>query len=274
MKNIKATKRSMFITTLLIVVLLIAAVSTATWAWFTAQTTATAVGSQITAATADASNLGIGWDVTEAQSGTNSEIEFAPNAGALKPMAPVSSPTVASTNLSVFAFNEAYVDTSGVFTSAGRTVSPATLGALSPATGSVIHLANNAATGGTPIAGITMTMPALTVVDAGPGTAIPTNAVRVAVFVSTTGAAGDFLYRGTLGEGATRFGAITGSPQTAVSLSTFDASDEVQLLAGPLAPGGVIHVQLRAWFDGHLLTNPNAGGTVGMSFTFEAGAGA
>jgi hypothetical protein len=58
----KHMKKSMFITTLLMVVLLVVALSTATFAWFSANNTVTAQQATMTAATSSAANIQISWD--------------------------------------------------------------------------------------------------------------------------------------------------------------------------------------------------------------------
>lgn len=57
----KHMKKSMFITTLLMVVLLVVALSTATFAWFTANDTVVATQTTMTAATSSAANITINW---------------------------------------------------------------------------------------------------------------------------------------------------------------------------------------------------------------------
>ena len=57
----KNAKKSMFITTILMVAVLIVAVSTATFAWYTSNNTAKAGYSTLTAATSENFNIAIGW---------------------------------------------------------------------------------------------------------------------------------------------------------------------------------------------------------------------
>lgn len=70
----KHVKKSMFFSTVLMVVLLIVALSTATFAWFSAAAEVTATASDITAARAVSGNIQIGWANTEA--GLGSTITF------------------------------------------------------------------------------------------------------------------------------------------------------------------------------------------------------
>lgn len=62
MKKVKTMKKSMFFTTVLMVVLLIVALSTATFAWFSANNTVTATQTTMTAATSTSASIEIGWD--------------------------------------------------------------------------------------------------------------------------------------------------------------------------------------------------------------------
>ena len=57
----KNAKKSMFITTILMVAVLIVAVSTATFAWYTASNTGSATTATVTSATAADANIAVGW---------------------------------------------------------------------------------------------------------------------------------------------------------------------------------------------------------------------
>lgn len=87
----KHTKKSMFISTILMVVLLVAALSTATYAWFSSNNTVTATQTTMTAATTSDANIGIGWSEASAKSG-NTAISFESMTG-LKPLMPLNRPS-------------------------------------------------------------------------------------------------------------------------------------------------------------------------------------
>lgn len=87
----KKMKKSMFITTLMMVVLLIVAISTSTFAWFSANDTVSATQTTMTAATSSAANIAIGWAEADAYMG--STISFA-NGTDLAPATPTYQPTV------------------------------------------------------------------------------------------------------------------------------------------------------------------------------------
>jgi|AGTN01.2.fsa_nt_gi hypothetical protein len=86
----------MFFTTVLMVVLLVVALSTATLAWFTSNDTVTITQTTITAATSNDASIGIGWTTTEAESGTTITFMTPTNTG--NPMIPKILPLVTSSN--------------------------------------------------------------------------------------------------------------------------------------------------------------------------------
>lgn len=88
----KKMKKSMFITTLMMVVLLVVALSTSTFAWFSANDTVSATQTTMTAATSSAANIAIGWGAGDNYMG--SSISFA-NGTDLAPAIPTYRPTVA-----------------------------------------------------------------------------------------------------------------------------------------------------------------------------------
>ncbi len=79
----KSMKKSMFITTLLMVVLLVVAISTSTFAWFAANDTVVATQTTMTAATSSDANITIGWDLDN----MGQSITFG-NGSDMKPMIP------------------------------------------------------------------------------------------------------------------------------------------------------------------------------------------
>lgn len=90
----KALKKSMFLSTILMVVLLIVALSTATFAWFTASSTVQTNTSTIAAATSSSANLTLSWSDTLAGQSTISLISGAGQAAdKWDPMVPKTSPS-------------------------------------------------------------------------------------------------------------------------------------------------------------------------------------
>jgi hypothetical protein len=83
----------MFFTTAVMVILLIVALSTATYAWFSTNSTVTVTDTQVTAAQSTSAAIGIGWTIAEAEKGTSITFtnEFNEN-NALEPMMPKNQP--------------------------------------------------------------------------------------------------------------------------------------------------------------------------------------
>lgn len=82
----KHMKKSMFITTVMMVVLLIVAVSTATFAWYTSSNTVNTVATQVNSAQSTGANISIGW--TESTPVGTSSLEFYTNSTPFSPMVP------------------------------------------------------------------------------------------------------------------------------------------------------------------------------------------
>jgi len=102
-RKIMKTK-SLFISTVAMVVMLIVALSVGTFAWYTAQNQVTATGAQVAAVQTDASAIGIGWSTAA----TASTIELAD--GSVRPMIPTTKPADITAD-NALAFNEALLKT-------------------------------------------------------------------------------------------------------------------------------------------------------------------
>lgn len=88
----KTMRKSMFISTVLMVVLLIVALSTATFAWFSANNTVIATQTTMTAATSTDANITIGWEPNPEQMGSSISFD---SASALHPTIPKLKPVKA-----------------------------------------------------------------------------------------------------------------------------------------------------------------------------------
>lgn len=88
----KHMKKSMFITTVMMVVLLIVAVSTATFAWYTSSNTVNTVATQVNSAQSTGANISIGWSPDTAVG--VSSLSFASNETDFYPMVPATSEDV------------------------------------------------------------------------------------------------------------------------------------------------------------------------------------
>lgn len=88
----KTMRKSMFISTVLMVVLLIVALSTATFAWFSANNTVIATQTTMTAATSTDANITIGWTSNPSEMGSSISFD---SASALHPTIPKLKPVKA-----------------------------------------------------------------------------------------------------------------------------------------------------------------------------------
>lgn len=82
----KHTKKSLFITTVMMVVLLVVAISTATFAWYTSSNTVNTVATQVNSAESTGANISIGWAETTPVG--VSSLEFVTNENDFSPMVP------------------------------------------------------------------------------------------------------------------------------------------------------------------------------------------
>lgn len=82
----KHTKKSLFITTVMMVVLLVVAISTATFAWYTSSNTVNTVATQVNSAESTGANISIGW-ADNTPVGVSS-LEFVTNENDFSPMVP------------------------------------------------------------------------------------------------------------------------------------------------------------------------------------------
>ncbi|MBR2480059.1 MAG: hypothetical protein IKB56_02000, partial [Clostridia bacterium] len=114
----KNAKKSMFITTILMVAVLIVAVSTATFAWYTTTTAVSASQATVKSASSESADIAIDW--VSASTSTAIVLEGGP---AIQPMAPTAAVT-ADTKKATMSFNTAPVDLEGNFTAAGATTAP------------------------------------------------------------------------------------------------------------------------------------------------------
>ncbi|MBO5305044.1 MAG: hypothetical protein J6A99_05165 [Clostridia bacterium] len=80
----KNTKRSMIITTVLMVVVLVVAISTSTFAWYTAASNGTASEAHLVAANSSSANIALGWTATS----TATSITFDATEKQINPAAP------------------------------------------------------------------------------------------------------------------------------------------------------------------------------------------
>lgn len=85
----KHMKKSMFITTVLMVVLLIVAVSTATFAWYTSSNTVNTVATEVNSASSTGANISIGWSAATPVGTSSLTFYDVPNTTTFHPMVPL-----------------------------------------------------------------------------------------------------------------------------------------------------------------------------------------
>lgn len=119
----KKTRKSLFISTVLMVVLLVVAISTATFAWYSAQSTATAQNAKLTTAATTDANIAL-----STVDGTWSNVVQLTAATDIHPMVPISLPTKNSVaETTDVSFNEGVLELSNgapVFKTQVNSVSP------------------------------------------------------------------------------------------------------------------------------------------------------
>lgn len=121
----KHMKKSMFITTLAMVVVLVVALSTATFAWYTANTTVTATPTAAQSATSDAAAIAVETSAITAQStGTSVTMTLT---GTIGPMIVTTDLSAAGNVNSTPVFTTAPVSNANTFTSNGTPASAATI---------------------------------------------------------------------------------------------------------------------------------------------------
>lgn len=276
MKAIK-TKKSMFIATLLIVVLLVAAVATATYAWFITNEIVTAESATLSAAKADGINLGIGWTSGAALTGnTNTYINFGESANDdIMPMIPSIEPDASVTYTAfVASFRNSPINADNLFTSTPVTLPAGGVATLGNGAGVDTIFVANRNQDDTPV------MVTITAALTDGADAELNNLLKIAVF-ARIGDGGDHLYQGTLSFGGNAYwGTIVsgnaGIPAahseegTPFALQTF--STAANNVAGfellEIEGQEVLEVRLVAWFDGVGLINDFAEMTSNFEFTF------
>jgi len=98
--------KSLFISTIAMVVLLVVALATGTFAWYTAQNTVNATGASVGAVQSNSAAIGLGWSNSTA---TSSSIAL--GGGDVRPMIPTAAP---ATGDNVIDFEEALLSTDGL----------------------------------------------------------------------------------------------------------------------------------------------------------------
>ena len=247
----KSTKKSLFITTIAMVVLMVVALSTATFAWYTSTGNGSASQANLVAAQSNAANVAVGWDANA----TTTSITFAADAAEVSPMAPKATPT-ADMLYTALELETATLDALGQFNANGSTATPWTVSDGAEATSFYVINRNMNA-------GVTVNM-TINYLDEKENN----DKLVVAVFVDGK-LAGIFTQLSEYTAGAIVREAKAGDLPTTNEL--IKSSIAIQLDAAQNASTGTAkNIQIKAWLDGAALTQTYAAKEAAFSFTFEA----
>lgn len=257
-------KKTTLISTLAMVVIVALALTTATFAWYSANTQVTAQ-TTATAATATSSNLAIG--TTAAGSLTSLDLTAVT---AMTPAAPTSSwKATAPTNIKAATDVVALLKTATV-NAENKFTSDPTAPTVLTADFFVINKAESGAAAIVP----KVTLTTETVADAD---ADGTELLRVAIFtIAGEGDSAVWTYKETLANTASAdvtFGTIVKGESA--NYTTDDNTTQMDKFAAAtntvldsLSAGSNVHIGIVAWFDGSGLVNTNSGAACKFTLTF------
>lgn len=261
-------KKRLLITSIVMMLVVAVALSTATYAWFTSSTQVTASSISMTAGTSGSSALGIAWATSTPGEGETWNSGYGTTITAKQPAAaghgfqPAAPAALGNAEPQ---FYTAFIDSQGEFTADGGTTPVYRFTedvAQNPS--NLIHIANLAASGTT---GVNLTA-TITGASGNDGAAL----IRIAVFEYDLQSPG-YTYLGTLSatpgtrntavgdivEGNAAAALLTGSTTATVSLGT---------IAGQTEKAFAIYV----WLDGALFDEAQGGKVASIALSFSAAA--
>ena len=270
-------KKRLLITSIVMMLVVAVALSTATYAWFTSATNVTASTVTMTAGTSASSALGISWFAGSSNSDYGTTITAVAPAltteqtNGFQPAAP-NALGDAQPN-----FYTAYIDSQGAFTSAGSATDvyrfanykdAAAAAAVQPTPdtySNIIHVSNLAASGS-----VAVTLTAnITVPEGGTdGTAL----VRIAVFeLTTTSTSYDtYTYKGCIskiaGTDNTAVGAIQNGATASDLLTGHNTTASIAL--GPITAQQEKAYAVYVWLDGALFDEAQGGKAANIALSF------
>lgn len=266
----KKMKKSLFMTTIAMVVMLVVALSTATYAWFTAQNTVQATPVTISSASSTSANIAIGWSANA----TTTQVSFA-NAE-LNPMVPTTDPSTTTSDALDFNKGQLSISPAGVPYFNGVSGDNPWTPSEYDGEGSTLYVKNN-----NPNAGVSVQLSGLTV--AGTNLATIGGLLRVA-FYTAGASAGTYVYLGTYGSGNAYYGvphaynADDGEDAyTLAAEAAFKTADNLITLKNTaagiapftLAASGSVQLFIYAWLEGTGLTDALASQSITFSFAFN-----
>lgn len=282
----KSTKKSLFITTIAMVVLMVVALSTATFAWYTSSSEVSAVSTQISTATSSEANIAIGWN----PDATGKSVEFK-DSGLLVPMVPttafeVNTTTAADAAALMKTGTLVVTDAGAVFSNNGATTDPWTqIENKADGASTTLYLSNWNTLEDVTV-NITMGTPAKvdlnTDGDDDPATNPSpdiTGIFHLAVFAKEAGKS-DPVFKGLLGAATANYGYIVkdkaglyetaeeGAAQQTATMSASTVSITIPKAIG--SDAGDVQIALVGWIDGVGLNNALAGGALTFDLTIAA----
>ena len=276
-------KKRLLITSIVMMLVVAVALSTATYAWFTSATQVTANSITMTAGTSDSSALGIAWATSSGSpsfnAGYGTEITAkAPTTAqgnGFQPAAP------AALTDAEPAFYTAFIDSLGNFKAPGAATDVYRFTENVENTPSnLIHIANLAQSGTKSV------MLTATISDPTNGANDGTALVRIAAYVVTTESnVTSYSYKGVLSATSsthnTAVGTITG-PTTVEQTTTPQAASSLLTVTSTAAATGInlgnieaqheITVAVYVWLDGAAFDEAESGKSASIELTFTAAA--
>ena len=263
----KSTKKSLFITTIAMVVLMVVALSTATFAWYVSSDAVSAETTTVSTATTNSANIAIGWT----QDATSTTVSFVDSAK-LQPMAPQikfgEGTQIADAKFytAVQSINEAGTK---VFSQDGTSANPWTQKEKDGTAETLYILNYNTLTA----VDVKITMTVENVVVAEKPDLLVADYFHLAVFANDE-------YVGLLGTNDASYGFIekeqsglvTEADGTTLVADKIATSTEltISVPAATVSAAGFTKISLFGWIDGVNLTNALAGGAVTFDLAINA----
>lgn len=274
----KRTRKSLFISTILMVVLLIVAISTATFAWYSSQNQAKAENAKLSTASTTDANIGIYFGDDQPAS----SVEFGAMGG-LHPMVPTTDP--AEADYDALTFNEGVVSLNEhgqkVFKQVNL-VTPWKQMSTGESPSSLLKIENLDPDASRKVKITTTITPGsvtATFEDGAPSAGDnnileeAADALRVAIYVVLPGAGGvgDPQYLGTYGKGVAKYGTPVAAELAADFGTVFTTNDGTFATFDAVGGGSPVVLHIYAWLEGPIIEANHSLVSVTFSLTFAAG---
>ncbi len=278
----KRTRKSLFISTILMVVLLIVAISTATFAWYSSQNQAKAENAKLTTASTTAANIGIYFEGGGGGAGSAVSKVIFGAVTSLKPLVPTTDPE--TTDPADLKFNEGIVtmnlNNQRVFKQVNHPETPwkqieaetenteLYIENLDPDASRKVAIETKINVGE---ANFEVGAPGLNAVEATQTTIKneAKDALRVAIYVKEGSA--DAQYLGTYGKGAAKYGIPEEGEPAATFGTVFSTNDGTFTKFDAVGGGSPVALHIYAWLEGPDIEASHSLVSVTFSLTFTAG---